>query len=81
MSHTPIPTPFPQEIGYAVICDGCLNSCRVRSQGDLPIGWYQVYVYGWVGAFHACSGLCEEKIIKLHEDKSVPRFPIILINK
>lgn len=69
MTYTPIPKPVPSEKGHMVVCDGCLTSTRVKNQGDTPIGWTTVYVEGWVGTFHSCSGICEEKIIKARGEK------------
>jgi len=78
MTHTPIPTPIPQEIGVLIVCDGCLNHIRIE-EGSLPLGWKKVYVYGWIGAFHACCGSCEEKIISARKTKSVSRSKIIIV--
>lgn len=63
-----------------VTCDGCLATAKVHNQNELPVGWIKVYVRGWIGAFHACSGSCEERIRIVREIKSVPRTPIIIIS-
>lgn len=79
MTHSPIPTPLPQEAGSMIVCDGCLQSERVYEEGILPAEWDKVYLKGWVGAFHSCSAKCKEKILNARNEERVPQRPIVLV--
>ena len=63
-----------------VTCDGCLVTVKTEIVGHLPVGWEKVYISGWIGPFHACSGSCKERIIKLRTINLVPRRPVIIVD-
>lgn len=77
--NSPIPTPLLHENGYLIVCNGCSVSAKIRKQESLPLGWVRVYVPGWIGFFHACSGRCEEKIIDAKATKTVCKSKIVTV--
>ena len=55
-----------------LLCDECGADVSITDDAELPGNWRKVYLRGWFGAMHACSGACEAGIRKQYEKKEAP---------
>ena len=54
---------LPIERSWVFLCDECRAKTETAQNGvDLRLPWRAFSIFGWVGAFHACSAECEGQI-------------------